>query len=115
MGNIIYYQDTAGEEKYHALAPLYYRGSDGAILVFDLSKKESFDLVNKWFKEIKGYDSNIQVLLVGNKCDIGKYQIDIEEAKKLATEYGACYLSASALDGKNIKEIFSTLAVGSVY
>lgn len=84
------------------------------MLVFDLTKKESFDLVNKWFKEIKGYDNNIQVVLVGNKCDIGKYQVEIDEAKKLAIEYGACYLSASALDGKNVSEIFSTLAVGTV-
>ncbi len=112
MGKYLFNQDTAGEEKYHALAPLYYRGSDGAVLVFDLCKKESFDLVHKWFKEIKGYDNNIQVILVGNKCDNGKYQIDIDEAKKLATEYGACYISASALNGKNINEIFSTLATG---
>jgi hypothetical protein len=44
-----------------------------------------------------------------------KYQIEIEEAKKLATEYGACYLSASALESKNINEIFSTLATGTYY
>jgi GTPase SAR1 family protein len=95
------------------LAPLFYRDSDGAVLVFDLCKKESFDMVDVWFQELNGYAQGIKIILVGNKCDMpsNKIQVKNEDAKNLADKYGAIYLAASALEDRNINEMFSTLSI----
>lgn len=63
--------------------------------------------------ELREYAKDIQIILVGNKSDLplNKHEVSIDEAKDLANKYGAKYLSASALEDKNINEIFSTLAV----
>ena len=63
--------DTAGEEKYHALAPIFYRGDDGALIIYDYTRKEKFERAEKWFKELnelsEGYP---RIILVGNKIDL---------------------------------------------
>ena len=74
--------------------------------------KDSFEMTNKWLAEIKTYTNDIKIILVGNKCDKFDYQVNIEDAKKLAYDNDSSYLSSSALDNKNIKEIFMTLANG---
>ena len=63
--------DTAGQERYRAITHAYYKGAVGAIIVFDISKEDTFLNVQKWMEEIKnGAVSNIVVLLIGNKCDL---------------------------------------------
>ena len=63
--------DTAGQERYRAITSAYYRGALGALLVYDVSKKTSFDNVEKWLKELKEHaDTNIVLMLVGNKSDL---------------------------------------------
>jgi Ras-related protein Rab-21 len=94
------------------LAPIFYRDADGAVLVFDLTIKESFEKVIKWYKELQQYVEGIRVILVGNKRDKGDQQVDIEEAKKLARGLGVSYISVSAKEGKGVDDIFSLLAVG---
>jgi GTPase SAR1 family protein len=90
---------------------LFYRDADGAILVFDLSKRDSFLLVEKWFMELKEYAGNIKIVLVGNKCDLpnNQFEVDQLEAKELAQKFGVKYISASALDDINVNDIFSTV------
>jgi len=62
--------DTAGQEKFNALAPMYYRDALGAIIVYDITFKESFDKVNKWISELRQFaDSKIVVCIAGNKSD----------------------------------------------
>jgi len=80
--------------------------------VFDLMNKDSFEMINKWIFEIKSNTNDIKMILVGNKSDKLEFQVNTEDAKNLANENDACYLSSSALDNKNIKEIFSTIANG---
>lgn len=63
--------DTAGQERYRAITHAYYKGAVGAIIVFDISKQESFQNVEKWMQEIKqGAAENTVVLLIGNKSDL---------------------------------------------
>jgi len=83
------------------------------VLIFDLSKKESFEQIERWFVELKNYAGDIKIILIGNKCDLppNKIEISEEEAKHVAYMNDAKYLSCSAIDDKNITEIFSTLAV----
>ncbi|EAQ86722.1 hypothetical protein CHGG_07975 [Chaetomium globosum CBS 148.51] len=62
--------DTAGQERYRAITSAYYRGAVGALLVYDISKSLSFENVTRWLKELQGHaDSNIVIMLVGNKTD----------------------------------------------
>jgi GTPase SAR1 family protein len=77
-----------------------------------MSNKKTFELIKNWFLEIKSYVENIRTVLVGNKCDLVDLEVTVEEAKALASEFKATYLSVSAKEDRNISEIFSTLAIG---
>ena len=103
--------DTAGEEKYHALAPIFFRGAQGAVIIFDITNRETFNRAKKWFNELKQYtEGNPQIILVGNKIDLPNKAITNEEATKLAREYNCKFLEVSALLGTNVNEIFYNLA-----
>lgn len=63
--------DTAGQERYRAITNAYYRNAVGALLVYDITKRNTYENINKWYSELKDHaDSSIKVLLVGNKCDL---------------------------------------------
>lgn len=103
--------DTAGEEKYHALTPLYYRDADGAVLVFDLTKRETFDQIEKWVMEIRNVvKGSFQFVICGNKCDLLDYQVDDKDIKLLAERFDADYFTVSAKMDKNLSDAFTTLA-----
>ena len=104
--------DTAGEEKYHALAPIFYRGADGAIIIYDCTRKETFERAEKWFQELKDFsEGNPRIILVGNKIDLTNKEVNPEDAKNLAEKYSANFLEVSALTGKNIESIFDTITI----
>ena len=107
--------DTAGEEKYHALAPIFYRDSKGAVIIFDVTNRETFKRATRWFRELNEFaEKNVKVILVGNKIDLPNREITNEEATKLAREYNCNFLEVSALLGTNVNEIFSSLTA-SIY
>ena len=63
--------DTAGEEKFRSLTPMYYKNAQAVILVYDQSSIDSFESLQKWIKEIEDHwTTNIQLFLVCNKCDL---------------------------------------------
>jgi small GTP-binding protein len=107
--------DTAGEEKYHAMAPIFYRGAQGAVVIFDVTNRETFKRAQKWFKELNEYaEGNPKIILVGNKIDLPNREITNEEATALAQQYKCNFLEVSALLGTNVNEIFNSLAL-SIY
>ena len=107
--------DTAGEEKYHALAPIFYRGAHGAIIIFDITNRATFKRAAEWFHELKQFtEGNPKVILVGNKIDLPEREITNEEAYKLAKEYKCQFYEVSALWGQNVEEIFEELTL-SIY
>ena len=90
--------DTAGEEKYHALAPIFYRGTHGAVIIFDVTNRDTFQRATKWFGELKEFsEKNTQMILVGNKIDLPDRVITNEEASRLARKYNCNFLEVSAL------------------
>ena len=107
--------DTAGEEKYHALAPIFYRGAQGAVIIFDVTNRETFKRATKWFSELSEFaEGNPKMILIGNKIDLPNRVISNEEATNLAREYNCNFLEVSAFTGYNVEQIFISLA-SSIY
>jgi small GTP-binding protein len=81
--------DTAGQERYRAITSAYYRGAVGALLVYDISKHQTYENVTRWLKELRDHaDSNIVIMLVGNKSDLRHLRaVPTEEAKQFASTW----------------------------
>lgn len=106
--------DTAGQERFHALAPIYYKDSEGALLVYDITDRESFTKVRNWVKELrKIVGPKIVLVIAGNKMDLVKNrQVDEEEAMEYAKSVGAVHMPCSAKTGKGVEEAFLELTKG---
>jgi len=103
--------DTAGQERYRAITSAYYRGAVGALLVYDISKKQTFENVDRWLTELRDHaDSNIVIMLVGNKCDLRpQRQQPTEEAAAYAEKHGLSFIETSALDSTNVELAFQKI------
>ncbi|KAI3884353.1 hypothetical protein MKX03_006831 [Papaver bracteatum] len=103
--------DTAGQERYRAITSAYYRGAMGALLVYDTTKRQTFDNVQRWLRELRDYaDSNIVILLAGKKSDLKHLRaVNEEDAQVIAEKEGLSFLETSALEALNIKQAFQTI------
>lgn len=105
--------DTAGAERFHSLTSSVYRGSQGIVLIYDLSDRRTFTAIEAWIAQIrKNTDSNVNIVLVGNKCDVADEDREVsqEEGSLLAEKYGVFFFEASAKAGTNVDAIFLRLA-----
>ena len=102
--------DTAGEEKFGTLRSYYYRGAQGAIVVFDLTRRKSFDWLNEWLKQVYINCGKISHILVGNKIDLPDREVTMNEAEKYASSKGLSYIETSAKTGDNVERMFTYLA-----
>ena len=99
--------DTVGQEKFRSLTRQYYNDCQGAIIVFDLTKKKTFDYIFTWIEEIKNYGNEDTIIIIlGNKSDLTEErEISLNEIKnKLNGDY--IYFEVSAKDGNNISMAF---------
>uniref|UniRef100_G1U095 Ras-related protein Rab-12 n=1 Tax=Oryctolagus cuniculus TaxID=9986 RepID=G1U095_RABIT len=104
--------DTAGQERFNSITSAYYRSAKGIILVYDITKKETFDDLPKWMKMIDKYASeDAELLLVGNKLDCETdREISRQQGEKFAQQItGMRFCEASAKDNFNVDEIFLKL------
>ncbi|VVB09807.1 unnamed protein product [Arabis nemorensis] len=103
--------DTAGQERYRAVTSAYYRGAVGAMLVYDMTKRETFDHIPRWLEELRAHaDKNIVIILIGNKSDLEDQRaIPTEDAKEFAEKEGLFFLETSALNATNVENSFNTL------
>lgn len=103
--------DTAGQEKFHALGPIYYRNSNGAILVYDITDEDSFGKVKNWVKELKKMlGSDIVLVIAGNKVDLEHERtVPLEEAESYAKMVGAKHFYTSAKLNQGVEELFLEL------
>jgi small GTP-binding protein len=108
----INYIDTAGQEKFKSISENYLKGTDGVILVFDLTNKETLDLVNYWADCIKKNNrDNIGMILFGNKSDLeNDRDVTYEEGKNLADKLGCQYYEGSAMNGDNVEFVMNEIA-----
>jgi len=91
--------DTAGQERFRTLTPSYYRGGQGAILVYDVTNRESFQKIDNWLNELETYSTNHDMIkmLVGNKCDmLDERVVTKEEGMKCARKHHMMFIEASA-------------------
>ncbi|XP_069778468.1 ras-related protein Rab-12 isoform X3 [Narcine bancroftii] len=104
--------DTAGQERFNSITSAYYRSAKGIILVYDITKKETFEDVPKWMKMIDKYASeDAELLLVGNKldCEVDR-TVTRQQGEKFALQItGMRFCEASAKDNYNVSEIFLKL------
>jgi len=103
--------DTAGQERYRTITTAYYRGAMGFILMYDITNEESFNAVQDWVLQIKTHSwENIQVVLVGNKCDMADERVvQTEEGERLASSLGLEFFETSAKENINVKAVFERL------
>ncbi|EGC39128.1 Rab GTPase [Dictyostelium purpureum] len=104
--------DTAGQERFRSLIPSYIRDSSVAIVVYDITNKNSFLNTIKWIEDVRNErGNNVVIMLVGNKTDLAdKRQVSIEEGEAKAQEYDIMFTETSAKAGFNIKALFRKVA-----
>jgi|EP00927_Polykrikos_kofoidii_P057794 small GTP-binding protein len=101
--------DTAGQERYKSLAPMYYKGAAAAVIVYDITSKESFDAAKSWVVELQNAETLIA--LAGNKSDLDANRVvDKEAVQAYAEEMGILFMETSARSGQNVCEIFQQIA-----
>ncbi|KZV30110.1 hypothetical protein F511_19653 [Dorcoceras hygrometricum] len=121
--------DTAGQERrtelstatnlsllmivnrYRAVTSAYYRGAMGAMLVYDITKRQTFDHIPRWLEELRAHaDKNIVIILIGNKTDLEDQRaVPTEDAKEFAQKEELFFLETSALGATNVEEAFMTV------
>eukprot|EP01097_Dermamoeba_algensis_P005970 TRINITY_DN3758_c0_g1_i1.p1 TRINITY_DN3758_c0_g1~~TRINITY_DN3758_c0_g1_i1.p1 ORF type:complete len:188 (-),score=41.32 TRINITY_DN3758_c0_g1_i1:243-806(-) len=104
--------DTAGSERFSTLTVSYYRSIDAAVLVYDISNKESFTNLENWVRELEQFthDARIVKILVGNKLDLeAERKVTKEEASHFAEENKCKNFEVSAKTGANIESMVHTL------
>ncbi|KAJ4972127.1 hypothetical protein NE237_005226 [Protea cynaroides] len=107
--------DTAGQERFRTLTSSYYRSAQGIILVYDVTRRETFtNLSDVWAKEIELYSTNKECIkmLVGNKVDKeSERAVTKEEGMALAQEYGCLFLECSVKTSENVGKCFEEIAL----
>ena len=101
--------DTAGNEQFRSITRTYYKNSVCAIVVYDISRRETFDNVINWIEDCKlNSPKSVFIILVGNKSDLEEdRQVTTEEGEEFANRYGIRFFETSAKNSININEIFS--------
>ena len=103
--------DTAGQEKYKAITGAYYKGSKGAFVVYDITRKETFESIDKWINDLKSTgDPKMNIILIGNKCDLDeKREVLKEQGEEKSRSFECAFLETSALSGDNIDKGFEMM------
>ena len=108
--------DTAGQERYRSVTKAYYKGAKGALLVYDITRKSTFENIDNWLIDLRtNADKDILIVLIGNKSDLlDNREVSSEDAQTKAEQYNVAYMETSAKNGDNISKAFTEL-VEQVY
>jgi len=113
-GKIIKLQvwDTAGQETFRSIARSYYRGAAGALLVYDVTRRETFEHLSAWLHDAREYSGpELVIMVVGNKTDLeAQRTVTKEEGEKFAKDNGLVFLEASAKTAEGVEEAFKAVA-----
>jgi len=100
--------DTAGQESFRSITRSYYRGAAGALLVYDITRRETFNHLTRWLEEARqNSNSNMAIMLIGNKSDLEhRRAVSTKEGEQFAQENGLIFLETSAKTAQNVEEAF---------
>ncbi|XP_057770484.1 ras-related protein RABA6b-like [Salvia miltiorrhiza] len=100
--------DTAGQERFRAITSSYYRGAMGALLVYDITRRSTFESLRKWLKELREFGSReMVVVLVGNKSDLThSREVSLEDGQTLAQLEDLSFMETSAKENSNVEDAF---------
>uniref|UniRef100_A0A0D6QWL5 Uncharacterized protein n=1 Tax=Araucaria cunninghamii TaxID=56994 RepID=A0A0D6QWL5_ARACU len=104
--------DTAGQESFRSITRSYYRGAAGALLVYDITRRETFNHLATWLEDARQHaTANMTIMLIGNKCDLGhRRAVSFEEGQQFAKEHGLIFMETSAKTSQNVEEAFINTA-----
>eukprot|EP00927_Polykrikos_kofoidii_P049612 TRINITY_DN4364_c0_g2_i1.p1 TRINITY_DN4364_c0_g2~~TRINITY_DN4364_c0_g2_i1.p1 ORF type:complete len:255 (-),score=31.51 TRINITY_DN4364_c0_g2_i1:144-803(-) len=104
--------DTAGQDRFRSIVRSYYRGAAGALLVYDITRRESFDHIMRWLEEARAHAApELVITLVGNKNDRqNERQVSFEEGHRFANAYGLHFVETSAFTGHMVDDAFQVTA-----
>nr|XP_031526800.1 ras-related protein Rab-18 isoform X2 [Vicugna pacos]XP_031526801.1 ras-related protein Rab-18 isoform X2 [Vicugna pacos] len=104
-------KDTAGQERFRTLTPSYYRGAQGVILVYDVTRRDTFVKLDNWLNELETYctRNDIVNMLVGNKIDKENREVDRNEGLKFARKHSMLFIEASAKTCDGVQCAFEEL------
>lgn len=104
--------DTAGQERFRSLIPSYIRDSSVAVVVYDVSNKNSYDNTSKWIEEVKQErGDDVIIVLVGNKVDLSEKEVNNDQVKEYCDNNGILFIETSAKSGFNVKQLFKRIAL----
>eukprot|EP01071_Lankesteria_metandrocarpae_P000974 Lankesteria_metandrocarpae@DN1162_c0_g1_i1.p1 len=99
--------DTAGQESFRSITRSYYRGAAGALLVYDITRRDTFNHLSRWLEEVRQYaNPHMTIMLIGNKCDLERREVLTEEGAQFARQHGLIFLETSAKTAQNVEEAF---------
>mmetsp|Transcript_114208 Transcript_114208/g.198001 ORF Transcript_114208/g.198001 Transcript_114208/m.198001 type:complete len:214 (-) Transcript_114208:191-832(-) len=99
--------DTAGQESFRSITRSYYRGASGALLVYDVSRRDTFTHLTRWLEEARqNASANMAIMLIGNKCDLERREVTFEEGAQFAKDNGLIFRETSAKTAQNVEEAF---------
>lgn len=102
--------DTAGQERFKSLAKNFYKNVNGIAVLYDITKRKSFENVHSWISQIKEKASpNIQIVLIGNKLDSSQRVVLTNEGMKMAEQYHLTFFEASAKEDIQVQESIKAL------
>jgi len=104
--------DTAGQESFRSITRSYYRGAAGALLVYDITQRHTFNHLTSWLEDARQHStSNMVIMLIGNKCDLfARREVQKEEGEAFAREHGLIFMETSAKTAANVEEAFINTA-----
>lgn len=99
--------DTAGQEAFRSITRAYYRGATGALLVYDISRRVSFEHLAQWLMDARQHaQPNMVIILIGNKSDLDRREVTYDEGAWFARQNGLFFLETSAKTGQNVDAAF---------
>ncbi|XP_024085070.1 ras-related protein Rab-37-like isoform X2 [Cimex lectularius] len=105
--------DTAGQERFRSVTHAYYRDAQALLLLYDVTRKQSFDNIRAWLGEIREYaQDDVVIMLLGNKsdCQSSERMVRKEDGERLASEYSVAFMETSAKTGQNVELAFMAVA-----